>query len=140
MASPVIDHVSIRVRDLAASHAFYNAVLAPLGFEEIDIDEDDGPGHAFGHDGCDDFAIHSPIDSPGRDRITTGLHLAFHARSRDAVDAFHRAALQLGAEEIGAPGIRDQYADGYYAAFVLDPDGNNVEAVFHEQGDPALED
>lgn len=63
---------------------------------------------------------------------TTGVHIAFAARSRDEVDAFHRAAIEHGATDIGKPGIRSEYTDGYYGAFVLDLDGNNVEAVFHE--------
>ncbi|MCW2923822.1 MAG: Lactoylglutathione lyase [Thermoleophilia bacterium] len=130
----VIDHASIRVSDLEASRRLYEAALRPLGFALVAVEEEDGRGYGFGRGERDDFAIHEPIDDPGRDRVTTGVHLAFSAASRADVDAFHRAALEHGARDIGAPGVRDQYSDGYYGAFVLDLDGNNIEAVFHEEG------
>ncbi|MCW2928764.1 MAG: Glyoxalase/bleomycin resistance protein/dioxygenase [Thermoleophilia bacterium] len=131
MGTVVIDHVSIRVSDLEASRRLYEAALAPLGFVILEVEETDGRGYGFGRDERDDFAIHEPIDDPGRDRVTTGAHIAFAARSRDEVDAFHAAAIANGASDIGAPGVRDQYSDGYYGGFVLDLDGNNVEAVWH---------
>lgn len=132
MGSVVIDHVSIRVSDLDASRRLYEAALQPLGFALLAVESADGRGYGFGRDERDDFAIHEPIDDRGRDRVTTGAHVAFAARSRDEVDAFHAAALAHGAIDIGAPGTREQYADGYYGAYVLDLDGNNVEAVWHE--------
>ncbi len=136
MGTVVIDHVSIRVSDLEASRRLYEAALAPLGFTLIEPGEDDGPGYGFGRDDRDDFYIHQPIDEPGQDTVTTGAHIAFAASSREEVDAFHRIALEHGATDIGAPGIRDKYSDGYYGGFVLDLDGNNMEAVFHERGAP----
>ena len=119
----VIDHVDLRVRDLAASRRFYLAVLAPLGFRLLY--EDQGR-IAFGTQGADDFGI-SQHEQP-----TTHLHLAFSAPSTAAVDDFHRAALAAGGRSNGEPGYRPQYHAGYYGAFVLDLEGNNIEAVFHD--------
>lgn len=132
MGTVVIDHVSIRVSDLEASRRLYEAALQPLGFVLLEVESTDGRGYGFGRDERDDFAIHEPIDEPGRDRVTSGVHVAFAARTRGDVDAFHAAALAHGATDIGAPGVREQYSDGYYGAYVLDLDGNNVEAVWHE--------
>lgn len=132
MGTVVIDHTGLRVSDLEASRRLYEAALEPLGITIVATGDDDGPGYGFGRDELDDFWIQSPIDDPGRDRVTTGVHIAFAAYSREAVDAFHRAAIEHGATDLGAPGIRDQYSDGYYGAFVMDLDGNNMEAVFHE--------
>jgi catechol 2,3-dioxygenase-like lactoylglutathione lyase family enzyme len=132
--SEVIDHVAIRVSDLARSRAFYGAALAPLGFRElyeVDDDRQGGRGVAYGRPGADDFALHEPIDDAGRDTVTTGAHLAFCADSADAVAAFHAAAVAHGGRSIGEPGPRAEYSPGYHGAFVLDPDGNNVEAVWH---------
>ena len=103
-----MDHVSIRVRDLGASCRFYEAALAPLGFGVVQAPEG---GAAFGVEGTDDFTI---IRSATRDRA--------------AVDAFYGLALEAGGRDNGAPGLRPEYHVGYYAAFVLGPDGNNVEA------------
>jgi catechol 2,3-dioxygenase-like lactoylglutathione lyase family enzyme len=112
----LIDHVHLKVRDVPASHRFYDAVLAALGLPPIqdygDLVEAD--------ELC--FSLGSPI--------TTGLHLAFQAPDREAVRRFHAAALAAGGRDNGGPGER-QYHPGYYGAFVLDPDGNNVEAVYH---------
>jgi catechol 2,3-dioxygenase-like lactoylglutathione lyase family enzyme len=122
----VIDHITIGVQDLERSRTFYERVLAPLGFAEH------GPWRAgvretsFGVDGDNDFAIsleYAPVAAP--------VHIAFAADSREQVQAFHQAALAAGAVDNGAPGPRPEYSPSYYGAFVLDPDGNNVEAVFH---------
>jgi catechol 2,3-dioxygenase-like lactoylglutathione lyase family enzyme len=121
----VIDHLTIGVRDLERSRAFYRAALAPLGFDERGPWSDEQREIAFGAEGAEDFAI-SPEYEPGGQ-----LHIAFSADSREAVQAFHAAALAAGGEDNGAPGERPEYAPGYYGAFVLDPDGHNVEAVFH---------
>ena len=132
--SEILDHVAIRVSDLARSRAFYAAALEPLGFGvlyETTAGDPTGPGVAFGHVGADDFAIHEPIPSPGRDTVTRGVHLAFRAEGAQAVAAFHAAAVANGGRSIGEPGPRPEYSEGYYGAFVLDPDGNNVEAVCH---------
>jgi catechol 2,3-dioxygenase-like lactoylglutathione lyase family enzyme len=121
----VIDHLTIGVRDLERSRRFYAAALEPLGFSEMGPWSDERREIAFGVDGADDFAI-SPEYEPGGQ-----LHIAFSADSREAVQAFHAAALEAGGTDNGEPGERPEYAPGYYGAFVLDPDGHNVEAVFH---------
>jgi catechol 2,3-dioxygenase-like lactoylglutathione lyase family enzyme len=121
----VVDHVSIRVRDLEASRRFYEAALAPLGFGVVSASEG---GTAFGLEGADDFWILEGAEP------SKGVHVAFAAPDRAAVDAFYRAALEAGGRDNGSPGLRPEYHAGYYGAFVLDPDGNNVEAVRHEQG------
>jgi len=124
-----VDHIAIRVRDLAASRRFYEATLAALGFDLLHSDESQAGFGVRGRDGsADDFWILSG-DSPH-----TGLHVAFAAPNRPAVDAFHAAALKAGGRDNGAPGLRPEYHAGYYAAFVFDPDGNNVEAVHHVRG------
>jgi len=112
----LIDHIAIRVRDFEASRAFYAAVLEPLGLR-------------FTESGDGWFAV-DELYVGGGGTPTDGLHLAFQADSQEAVDRFHAAALAAGAIDNGAPGER-AYHPGYYAAFALDPDGNNVEAVYH---------
>jgi catechol 2,3-dioxygenase-like lactoylglutathione lyase family enzyme len=121
----VVDHVSIRVRDLEASRRFYEAALAPLGFGVVSAPEG---GTAFGLEGADDFWILKGGEPSKR------VHVAFAAPDRAAVDAFYHAALEAGGRDNGPSGLRPEYHAGYYAAFVLDPDSNNVEAVHHEQG------
>jgi catechol 2,3-dioxygenase-like lactoylglutathione lyase family enzyme len=116
----VVDHVSIRVRDLEESRRFYEADLVPLGFGDLYSDEG---GCSFGVEGADDFWILAG-GTP-----TTDVHVAFSATGREAVDSFRRAALEAGGRDNGAPGLRPEY----YGAFVLDPDGNNVEAVHHDR-------
>jgi catechol 2,3-dioxygenase-like lactoylglutathione lyase family enzyme len=123
MNSPVfhrgrlIDHVHLRVSNLAASKAFYRAILAALGREPTS-DSD-------AHVGFDELWIDA-ADSAGPSHV----HLAFQAADHEAVARFHAAGLAAGGRDNGAPGERD-YHPGYYAAFLLDPDGHNVEAVFH---------
>jgi class 3 adenylate cyclase/catechol 2,3-dioxygenase-like lactoylglutathione lyase family enzyme len=112
----LIDHVHLRVRDLEASKNFYAAVLEALGSH-------------LGGDGEGYFWADELYASDDKEP-TAGLHLAFQARDRDAVDRFYDAALAAGGRDNGKPGERD-YHPGYYAAYVLDPDGNNVEAVNH---------
>lgn len=121
----VIDHLAIGVSDLAASSAFYRAALAPLGFHEMPPWQEGVRDVAFGADDLDDFAIslEYPVGAP--------VHVAFAAETRDQVDAFYAAALAAGGRDNGAPGVRPEYSAGYYGAFVLDPDGHNVEAVHH---------
>lgn len=118
----LIDHVQLVVRDLRASQDFYTAVLAVLEIPLI--------GTAEGYFWADELVV-SAAESPAALGALTGRHhLAFQARDRATVDAFHRAALAHGGRDNGAPGERP-YHPGYYAAFVLDPDGNNIEAVYH---------
>jgi catechol 2,3-dioxygenase-like lactoylglutathione lyase family enzyme len=120
----VIDHLAIGVADLDRSRAFYARALAPLGFVEL-YEGKDGRDVAFGPEGLDDFAISLayPAGAP--------IHVAFAADSPQQVDEFYAAAIAAGGRDNGAPGIRSDYSPGYYGAFVLDPDGNNVEAVHH---------
>lgn len=121
----LIDHVHLRVADLAASRRFYLAVLTALGRPES---LQDGPG--FFH--ADELFVDQASD------YVTRVHLAFQAPDPATVQAFHRAALAAGGRDNGAPGERP-YHPGYYGAFVLDPDGNNIEAVFHGPNDRSAE-
>jgi catechol 2,3-dioxygenase-like lactoylglutathione lyase family enzyme len=131
--SEVIDHVGIRVSDLAASRRMYEAALAELGFVVLSEGEFEGDAYVlFGRGESDDFAVHGVGTAPGRDRVTTGAHIAFRASDADSVTRWHEAAVRNGGRDNGAPGLRPEYSGRYHGAFVLDPDGNNVEAVFHE--------
>ena len=121
----IIDHLTIGVSDLERSRRFYAQALAPLGLDELGPSGDAHPGISFGTKDEDDFAISEEYEQGGQ------LHIAFAADSTDQVDAFHAAAVAAGGRDNGAPGPRPEYSDGYYGAFVLDPDGHNVEAVFH---------
>ncbi len=121
----VIDHVKIGVSDLAASRDFYRRALTPLGFAEIGPWRTGTEEVAFGLEDADDFAISTEYPSG------TSVHVAFAADRREQVDAFHAAALAAGGRDNGAPGLRPEYSADYYAAFVLDPDGHNIEAVHH---------
>ena len=117
----LIDHIQLVVRDLPASESFYTAVLSVRGIPVLST----GNGYFI----ADELVV-SSADSPAASGALTGRHhLAFQARDRETVDAFYRAALAHGGRDNGAPGIR-AYHPGYYAAFVLDPDGNNIEAVY----------
>jgi catechol 2,3-dioxygenase-like lactoylglutathione lyase family enzyme len=120
----VIDHIGVGVRDFEESLDFYGRALAPLGFEQVALIDADNRAAGFGVRGRDDFWIHEG-------RPAGRMHVAFDAESRDAVDAFHAAALEAGGRDNGAPGVRPAYSDTYYAAFILDPNGNNIEAVHH---------
>jgi len=121
----VIDHVTIGVSDLAQSRAFYARALTPLGFAEIGPALDGGREIEFGLEEAPNFAISTAY--------ATGapVHVAFAADRREQVDAFHAAAIAAGGRDNGSPGLRPEYSDGYYGAFVLDPDGHNIEAVCH---------
>jgi catechol 2,3-dioxygenase-like lactoylglutathione lyase family enzyme len=130
--SEVIDHVGIRVSDLAASRRMYEGALAELGFAMLGEGEFESDGYVlFGRGTSDDFALHSVGTKPGRDRVTTGAHIAFRAPDAVSVERWYAAAIRDGGTDNGAPGLRPEYSGRYYAAFALDPDGNNVEAVFH---------
>ena len=130
--SEVIDHVGIRVSDLAASRRMYEAALVELGITVLGEGEFEGDAFVLlGHGTSDDFALHTVGTKPGRDRVTTGAHFAFQAPDDAGVERWHAAAIRNGGTDNGGPGLRPEYSGRYYAAFVLDPDGNNVEAVFH---------
>lgn len=131
--SDVINHVGIRVSDMPASRRMYEAALAELGFSVLGEGEFEGDAYVlFGHRRTDDFSLHTVGRDPGRDRVTTGAHVAFTAPSEDAVVRWHGAAVRHGGTDNGPPGLRPEYSGHYFAAFVVDPDGNNVEAVFHQ--------
>jgi catechol 2,3-dioxygenase-like lactoylglutathione lyase family enzyme len=119
----VIDHVTVGVSDLERSRAFYARALLPLGFSEIAVAPAGLPEVEFGLEEAPNFAISTayPTGAP--------VHVAFAADRREQVDAFHAAALAAGGRDNGAPGLRPEYSEGYYGAFVLDPDGHNIEAV-----------
>ena len=126
----MIDHVGFAVSDLGKSRAFYEAALAPLGISllmEVGPQLTGGSGTALGY-GRDDHPFFWIGDN---ERVGEGTHIAFTVDDRTIVDAFHAAALAAGGTDHGAPGIRPHYHAHYYAAFVLDPDGINVEAVCH---------
>jgi catechol 2,3-dioxygenase-like lactoylglutathione lyase family enzyme len=117
----VVDHLDVHASDFRESMRFYETVLAPLGIPKL-----------FEHE---DSACFTHVNVVARDPPTTNLHLCFWAESRDQVDAFHAAGLAAGFRSNGAPGYRD-YDAGYYAAYLLDPDGNNVEALYRDVGNP----
>jgi catechol 2,3-dioxygenase-like lactoylglutathione lyase family enzyme len=130
--SDLIDHVGFRVSDLPASRRMYEAALAELGFSVLGEGEFEGDGYVlFGRGEDDDFILHTVGSKPGRDRVTTGAHVAFIASDEGSVERWHSAAVGRGGTDNGSPGVRPEYSGRYFAAFVLDPDGNNVEAVFH---------
>lgn len=122
----LIDHLQLVVKDLTASRRFYGAVLQAVG---VPIG---GEGDTYFW--ADELFVSSAESEAALGRLTGRHHLAFQARDRAAVDAFHTAGLAAGGTDNGPPGERS-YHPGYYAAFLLDPDGNNIEAVFHGEAD-----
>ncbi len=128
----MIDHTGFSVSDLIGSKAFYAEALRPLGIElivELTAEQTGVGAHAgFGVTDKAFFWI-GDHGSP-----CSGVHVAFIAQSRAQVDQFYRAALNAGGKDNGAPGVRPHYHENYYGAFVLDPDGNNIEAVCHKPG------
>ena len=118
----LIDHIQLVVDDLAASRRFYEAVLKVL---DVPIG---GGGDDFFW--ADEFVVSSAGSPAAQGKLTGRCHLAFQAKDRNTVEAFHKAALASGGKDNGAPGMRP-YHPGYFAAFVLDPAGNNIEAVYH---------
>ncbi|HEX2427463.1 MAG TPA: VOC family protein [Gaiellaceae bacterium] len=121
----MFDHVGVNVSDYGVSKPFYEGTLAPLGYA-VQMEFAEWKTAGFGADGVPG---HFWISE--RDPLTTGTHVAFQARDRATVDAFHAAGLAAGGTDNGGPGVREHYHPTYYSAFVLDPDGNNVEAVCH---------
>ena len=117
----MVDHLDLHASDFGRSVVFYETVLAPLGIPKL-----------YEREGS---ACFTHVNVVAATPPTTNLHLCFWARSRDEVDAFHRAGVEAGFESNGAPGLRD-YGPGYYAAYLLDPDGNNVEALYRDVGNP----
>jgi catechol 2,3-dioxygenase-like lactoylglutathione lyase family enzyme len=118
----MIDHISLNVRNIEASKKFYAAALAPLGYTLIM----EFPGVAgLGEGGKPDFWLGAKDEAPQT------VHIAFVSKDRATVDAFYRAAIEAGGKDNGSPGLRPIYHPNYYGAFVLDPDGHNIEAVCH---------
>jgi catechol 2,3-dioxygenase-like lactoylglutathione lyase family enzyme len=118
----LIDHIQLVVQDLAASKRFYMAVFAALGIPM--------GGEGEGHFWADELFVSSKDSGASLGELTGRAHLAFQAPDRETVERFYREALAAGGKDNGAPGMRPYHPD-YYAAFVLDPDGNNIEAVYH---------
>lgn len=124
----MLDHIGVDVSDLERSRAFYETALAPLGYRVIQ----DLTAQQTGANAIAMFGIEAPEFVIAEDRAPgLGNHIAFQAESRAAVDAFHAAALKAGGRDNGGPGLRPNYGATYYAAFVFDPDGLNIEAVCH---------
>jgi catechol 2,3-dioxygenase-like lactoylglutathione lyase family enzyme len=117
---PIFDHVDVHASDYLESVRFYETVLATLGIPRIAE--------------TDEWTCFTNLNVVDRRPPSSDLHLCFRARSRDEVDAFHAAGVEAGFRSNGEPGHRDNYGPGYYAAYVLDPDGNNVEALYRDVG------
>lgn len=125
-----VDHLNLAVGDMERSRAFYTPTLAAIGIDELTVvqpGERGNPGGWVGYGNGDKPFLWLRDDGAVGERT----HLAFSVGSREGVHAFYDAALAAGGKDNGAPGTRPEYHDGYYGAFVLDPDGINVEAVFH---------
>ena len=125
----MFSHITVGSSDVGRSARFYDAALAPLGFSQTYRDPE-AVGYGSGPDGESGFWVLLPFDNrpmhPGN-----GTHTAFHAKTRAAVDGFYAAALANGGTDEGAPGLRPQYHEHYYGAYVRDPDGNKLQAVCH---------
>ena len=126
----MIDHIGFSVSDYARAKAFYLKALAPLGYVLVmevgaDRTESRTPAAGFGAGGKPDFWI------GGEGKLEKPVHVALQTKDRATVDAFYRAAIAAGGKDNGAPGLRPHYHANYYGAFVLDPDGHNIEAVCH---------
>jgi catechol 2,3-dioxygenase-like lactoylglutathione lyase family enzyme len=118
----MFDHIGLQVKDLDASVRFWKAALAPLGHV---LGSHDDSGAGLGPEGAPVLWLY-----PSAAGKKSGTHVALRAKDRKSVDRFHAAGLEAGGKDNGKPGIRKDYAPDYYAAFLIDPDGNNVEAVF----------
>ena len=123
----LVDHIQLVVADLAASRRFYDAVMAVLGIPL--------GGEADSHFWFDELFVSTPDGPEAAGKLTGRHHLAFQAQDRAMVDAFYQAGLDAGGRDNGPPGLRPHYHPGYYAAFLLDPDGNNIEAVHHGEAE-----
>lgn len=128
--SHAIDHIGFSVRNYERAKAFYTQALAPLGIGPV---MEFGSAGGFGR-GKPEFWFGEgkmEFQNPDQIAVITPLHICLAARSREEVDAFYKAAIAAGAKDNGPPGVRAHYHPNYYGAFVIDPDGNNLEAVFH---------
>jgi catechol 2,3-dioxygenase-like lactoylglutathione lyase family enzyme len=118
----LIDHTNLLVSDIERSKRFFQEALSPLGYELLMEHRISGAG--FGQTGKPDFWIKQEV-------LSSAIHVAFASPDRATVDAFHDAAIAAGGRDNGPPGLRPEYHSTYYGAYVLDPDGNNIEAVCH---------
>ncbi len=123
----MLSHVTVGTNDTARARAFYDEVLATIGLKRV-YDQDDYFAYGENADSPPCFWVVPPFDGRPAER-GNGWHCAFLASSRAAVDAFHAAALETGGSDEGAPGLRPQYSETYYGAYVRDPDGNKLQAV-----------
>jgi catechol 2,3-dioxygenase-like lactoylglutathione lyase family enzyme len=123
----MFDHIGLHVRDVAASVAFYKAVMAPLGAKVCSQDES---GAGLGPDGNAVLWLYAHKGAKGPNATRVGSHIAFAAPDRKSVEKFHAAGLKAGGVDNGPAGLRADYSPTYFAAFLTDPDGNNVEAVY----------
>jgi catechol 2,3-dioxygenase-like lactoylglutathione lyase family enzyme len=125
-----LDHITLTVSDYARAKAFYEKALAPLGIKPL---MDFGQACGFGRDKPDFWIGAGPtsFQKPEHLRVITPTHVAFAAANRAEGNAFYEAAIDAGGRDYGAPGVRSHYHPDYYGAFVLDPDGHDIEAVFH---------
>ena len=132
----MLDHLGFAVADYPRSRAFYERALAPLGIGvRMDVTREmsgDYEGCGFGPEGGRPQFWVGTGSGSGRGGAGHGMHIAFSAKTRAEVDAFHAAALAAGGTDNGAPGLRPHYHPHYYGAFILDPEGNNIEAVCHQ--------
>ncbi len=119
-----IDHIGVTVSDMPVSLAFFTKALKPLGIELV---AEDNGWVGFGRDGKAEFWF--GLD----EHVTTRMHIAFAAKNREQVDQFYQAAIDAGAKDNGLPGVREQYHPNYYGAFVIGPDGHNIESVCHNE-------
>ncbi len=123
----MIDHVTMKVSNLERSISFYQRTLAPLGYKRFIGDFDGAAG--FGKENVEDASGHLWMFDEGNLKNVTEVHIAFAAKNEEEVKQFYEAALAAGGRDNGAPGPRPEYGNAYYGAFVLDPDGNNIEAT-----------
>ncbi len=127
----MIDHTSAAVTDLEKAKPLYVAMLAPIGYTlKMDLPEYGAAGFGVTSEDRSDFWL---ANVP----VTSGVHIAFHADSKEVVEEFYKAGLAAGGTDNGAPGYREMYAQNYYGAFIKDFDGNNIEAVFRDPSKPA---
>ena len=124
----LIDHIQLVVDDLDASRRFYGAVFDVLG---VPMESNNEDSHFWG----DELFVSTPDGPEAAGKLTGRHHIAFQAKDRETVDRFYSEGLKAGGKDNGAPGERKKYHPGYYAAFLLDPDGNNIEAVHHGEAE-----
>jgi catechol 2,3-dioxygenase-like lactoylglutathione lyase family enzyme len=132
----ILDHVGVNVSDYEKSKAFYAAALAPLGIKQL---MEFGKACGYGRGQKPELWLSgekSTYQTDEQRALITPIHVCVKAESKADVDAFHAAGLAAGGRDHGAPGLRPEYHPGYYGAFLIDPDGNNLEAVFHDFGAP----